>query len=188
MIELILPDLKASAGLWWYLGRKLHVRLHLGAFILQALFKMTDREAKSRIRECVIYQLFCGFGLLKHFHIPDHTKIEEFRNRLSPETQRKLAITIAHLAIALGLARVASIDIDSTVQEAGIAYPSNAGLLKKLATKFQKVISYCSNVALDGFENCKINMGRIFSLARSYFFRAKNLPIEKARKFFKQYY
>lgn len=188
MIELILPDLQATAGHWWYLGRKLHVRLHLGVFILQALFKMTDRETERRIRECVIYQLFCGFGLLKHFHIPDHTKIEEFRNRLKPETQQKLAVKIVQLAVALGLAKVDSIDIDSTVQEAGIAYPSDASLLKKLAGKVQKVFEHIKGCGLDGLDGYKLNMELIARLARGYFFRAKNLPIEKSREYFRQFY
>ena len=72
MINLILTDLKKTAGPFWFLGRKLHVRIHLSVFFLQALLKMTDRETEERIRLTPLYQVFCGSIFLKYFYVPDH--------------------------------------------------------------------------------------------------------------------
>lgn len=39
------------------------------------------------------------------------------------------------VAIELGFADPSSLDVDSTVQEANIAYPTDAGMILKLAKK-----------------------------------------------------
>jgi transposase, IS5 family len=79
---------------------------------------------------------------VEEWHAPDHTKIEEFRSRLSPETQRRLANEVAVWARALGFADPSAMDIDSTVQEANIAYPADAQLMRKLAQKCAKVLAF----------------------------------------------
>jgi len=55
---------------------------------------------------------------MESWHVPDHTKIEEFRSPLSPETQRQIANQVAVWATQLGFADPSKMDIDSTIQEA----------------------------------------------------------------------
>jgi IS5 family transposase len=99
---MILPDLKRTTtkGKWW-LGRKLTLRIHLGAFLLQWLYNLTDRQVERAIKDNAAYQLFCGRGSVDTWHSPDHTKIEVFRSRLSPETQRQMANIVAVWATEL---------------------------------------------------------------------------------------
>jgi IS5 family transposase len=122
LADMVLPDLKRTTaqGKWW-LGRKLRLRIHLGALLLQWLYHLTDRQVEWAIRDNAAYQLFCGRGGMEPWYVPDHTKIEEFRSRLSPETQRQTANAIAVWATQLGFADPSIMDIDSTVQEAHIA-------------------------------------------------------------------
>ncbi len=96
LAEMVLPDLKMTTkkSKWW-MGRPLRLRIHLGAYFLQQLFGLTDRQTEYGLKDNGPYQLFCGKFLVKKWHYPDHTKIEEFRSRLSPETQKKLANEIA---------------------------------------------------------------------------------------------
>ena len=96
------------------------------------------------IRDNVAYQLFCGYDIVDSFKVPDHSKIEEFRSRLLPETQRSLANLIVKEASGLGYANPKELDIDSTPQNANISYPSKAGMLLKiarLAKKFAKPLN-----------------------------------------------
>lgn len=86
------------------------------------------------------FQLFCGSAILKRWHVPDHTKIEDFRSRLSSETQRQLANHLAVLGSRFNYANPSELDIDSTVQEANMAYPSNAGLLVRLACIAKRLV------------------------------------------------
>lgn len=187
LMALVLPDLKRTTarGCWW-MGRRLLVRVHLAAFILQKLYDLTDRQVEYGLKDNVAYRLFAGFGLVTDWRPPDHTKIEEFRSRLSPETQRQLANETAKAAVALGFADPCDVDIDSTVQEANIAYPADANLMTKLAGLGRKVIDFLK-VKARGLlpADLTVDMKAVKAKARGYFFLSKNVDIEKRRQVFK---
>jgi transposase, IS5 family len=150
LADLVLPDLKRTTtkGKWW-LGRKLTLRIHLGALLLQWLYDLTDRQVEWAMKDNAAYQLFCGCAVVDNWHAPDHTKIEAFRSRLSPETQRQLANHVAVWGTELGFADPSKMDIDSTIQEANIAYPSDAQLMVKMTLLVNKVWMYMKkNVSL----------------------------------------
>jgi hypothetical protein len=45
LAQLVLPDLQhTTAKRKWWIGRKLQLRIHLGAFLLQWLYNLTDRR------------------------------------------------------------------------------------------------------------------------------------------------
>ena len=104
------------------LARPLRVRIHLSVYLLQQMFNLTDRVAEQQVRDNAAFRLFCGFGILTKWHVPDHTKIETFRPRLTSETQRHLANMMSQQAVKLGFANPSELDVDSTVQGANIAY------------------------------------------------------------------
>ena len=66
LLELILPDLKETKQLLWWVVRPLKVRLHLGIYLLQQLFNLTDREAEDSLRDNGAFRLFCGFQFDLH--------------------------------------------------------------------------------------------------------------------------
>jgi hypothetical protein len=167
------------------MGRRVVVRIHLGAYILQKLYDLTDRQVEYGIKDNAAYQLFCGQGAVDAFNPPDHTKIAKFRNRLSPETQRKIANETAKWAVNLGFADPKDVDFDSTVQEANIAYPSDANLMSKLASMGKKVLDYLK-LKTNHFipEDIEIDIKTIKSKARDYFFLAKNIAMQKRREVF----
>lgn len=182
----VIEDLKNTTknGFWW-LGRRLSVRTHLGVYLVQKIFDKTDRQMESDLRENAAYQLFCGFGLVENWHVPDHTKIEEFRNRLSVETQKSLANAIAQRAVELGFGDPSVVDIDSTVQEANIAYPSDSSLMVKLSKKAVQVLDWLkkNTRGLVGSE-VSVDIAAIQSKAKGYFFLAKNACVKKRRAIF----
>lgn len=186
LMTLVTEDLKATTakGCWW-LGRKIRVRIHLAAYLLQKLFDLTDRAVEYGVKDNAVYQVFCGLGIVEGWHVPDHTKIEEFRSRLSPETQRAIANALAKEAVNLGYADPSQTDFDSTVQEANIAYPADANIMTKLAGLGKKALDYLRQktrgLVPDGLE---LDMKSIKELARSYLFMAKNALIDKRREAF----
>ena len=186
MIEQVVPDLKSTTkkGFWW-MGPKLKVRIHLAAYILQKLYNYTDRKTEYQLKDNAAVQLFCGLNIVKGWHAPDHTKIEEFRNRLSPETQKNLANMISQVAVALGFADPKDVDLDSTVQEANIAYPSDASLMSKLSGIGKKVLEYLKNKRKHLGINFSVDLTKIKKAARKYFFLPKNRSIEVKREVFK---
>jgi hypothetical protein len=58
---------------------------------------------------------------------------------VTPETPRQAAHAIAVWATRLGFADPSTMDIDSTVQEANIAYPSDAHLMVNMTRLVHKV-------------------------------------------------
>lgn len=170
LFEIILPDLKNSTakGKWWC-GRALKVRIHLGVYILQQLFNKKDRQIEAEVKENAAYQIFCGRGIVEGWSCPDHTKIEEFRSRLLPQTQQVLANKITEVAVQLGFACPDIMDIDSTIQEANIAYPRDSALMVKLATITHKVGAYLNKHLFED-KLWHVDLKAIKSLARQCFY------------------
>jgi transposase, IS5 family len=128
-------------------------------------------------------------GSVAKWHVPDHTKLEEFRSRLAPETQRRLTNEIAVWASELGFADPAKMDIDSTVQEANIAYPADAQLMRKLAQKCGKVLAFVKKAKKRyGPSDLQLDLAAINRKAKEYFFLAKNTVMEKRREVFQAYH
>lgn len=174
LYQIIRPDLEKSTnkGFWW-LGRKIKVRIHLAAFILQQLYNLTDRQTEYGIKDNAAYRIFCGYGTVDKWHAPDHTKIEKFRSRLSSETQRTLANKAAQHAVDLGIADPKDVDIDSTVQEANMTYPTDAKMLRKLAALAAKVSEKLKKVFPGQANFPVINLKEIALKARSCFFQKR---------------
>jgi IS5 family transposase len=180
-------DLKLTTikGCWWT-GRKIQVRIHLAAYLLQKLYNLTDRATEYGMKDNGAYRLFSGFGNIEKWQPPDHTKIEEFRSRLSPETQRILANSLAQLAVKFGFADPSNTDFDSTVQEANISYPSDASLMTKLCGIGQKFIDYLKNHTRGLLPvDIAVDMKKVKEYSRSYFFLPKNVDIGKRRAVFR---
>ena len=182
LADTIVPDIKRTGGQWW-LGRKLKLKTHLSVYLLQQLFNKTDRQIEYDVRDNVAYQLFCGRGIVKNWHCPDHTKIEAFRSRLSPETQQKLANLMASHSVTLGFGDPTDLDVDSTIQEANMSYPADSCLLKKLGSMASKV-SVFFNKKVDKFIKIpiEIDLKKISHKARAHFFLSKKATKEQKDK------
>ena len=167
LAELVSEDLKrTTAKGFWRVGRKLYVRVHLGILILQSRTKKTDRDIVSEIHDNAAYQAFCGSTGIKNWKCPHATKVEEFRSRLSPETKMKINEMVVKVAVENNFADPSSLDVDSTVQEANIAYPTDASMLLRLARK-------CATVASKLNVGVTVHLKKIGGLAKEYFFRGK---------------
>lgn len=179
MLSLIEDDLSNSTRLKKsHFGRKLKARIHLGAYLLQKMYNLKDREIERDIKYNAAYKVFCGYKVVDNWHAPDHTKIEAFRSRLSPITQQKLTNLICKNAVDIGLAEASDIDIDSTVQEANITYPTDAKMLRKLGTIAARVASAVKTLLPTDVINFDLDLKSIASKARACFFMKKSASTE----------
>lgn len=169
MLETLLPDLQRTEKNHWWMGRPLRVRIHLGVYILQQMFNLTDRAAEQHVRDNAVFRLFCGYGQMRKWHAPDHTKIEAFRSRLTAETQRTLANMMSRQAVQLGYANPAELDVDSTVQSANIAYPAIANLLIKVAILAATVGKGLNQFCHEGAKVYQVGLTQIKQIALYYF-------------------
>lgn len=186
---LAIPDLKRTAKGCWYLGRRLSLRSHLAVMILQTLLKETDRGIERRVQQTPLLQVFCGSGVVPNWRCPDHTKIEELRNRLSPATHKAIGDYVLTVAHGFGFADVSWMDIDSTVQEANISYPADATLMKKLCEKANHVLAFLKERKPAVVPSAlHLDIEKIRKTAQRYFFLAKTAAIEERRALFKRYH
>ena len=180
MFEIILPDLRKTAKGQYHRGRKLKIRPHLGVFLLQQFYNRTDRQIEYDVKENAAFQLFCGKSLMLNWHCPDHTKIEKFRSRITPENQRKLANLIAINATKMGFADPKHCDVDSTIQSANISRPSKANILTKIACAAKRVSVFLEEKVLSPMEfissglSC-FNLKGIKGIFKEYVFTKKKL-------------
>jgi transposase, IS5 family len=190
LLDLVLRDLKNSTKKGnLNLGRKLLIRVHLAIYLLQKMYDLSDRNMERFAKDNAAFQMFCGAGQVKGFRIPDHTKIEEFRNRLTPETQKIITNYTAQVAVEKGYADPSTVDIDSTTQEANIGYPSDAQLMSKMASTASKVLKFLSEkLNMKKLKKVSIDLKGLKAKAKTYFFLAKNKQNHVRKKVFRSYY
>jgi transposase, IS5 family len=130
LVERAIPILYDEWGISSEVGRRMNVRAHLGAYILQTTFGWTDRWTEEMIRFYVPARIFCGF--LDSTESLDHTSIEEFRNRFGEKGARLITDDMLKTAKRLGLTEPDDMDMDTTTQEAGITHPTEMKLMNHL--------------------------------------------------------
>ncbi len=79
-------------------GRKMNIRLHLGAFVLQSLFRWTDRELEENLNYYSPARIFCGIEGKAY----DHSAYVKFRGRLTDETVKKFNFSLLKVATRKG--------------------------------------------------------------------------------------
>ena len=84
--------------------------------------------------------IFCG--LENSSQGLDHSQYTRFRNRISEETAKQLSTLIIRQAESHSFTDSTFMDLDSTVQEANICYPSDISMMRKLVLKSEKLLNY----------------------------------------------
>ena len=118
-------------------GRALNLRLHLGALISQGMNGWTDRQSEEMVKYHAGVRLLCG--LEQSSETIDHTNIEGFRNQLGAEGVAELNSIVLRVALENKFTKVTICSSDTTCQEAPIAYPTEAGHLKRISEKLFKI-------------------------------------------------
>ncbi len=132
------------------IGRKLNLRLHIGAYIAQSMNGWSDRETEEMVRYHVGVRILCG--LEESLETLDRTSIETFRNQIGPEGSEAInSILILH-AMGAGYTDSEICASDTTVQEAPIAYPTEVGHMQKIA---EKLLSLGKKAGLKSVQSLK---------------------------------
>lgn len=153
-------------------GRKLNLRLHLGAFLLQTLSRWTDRELEENLSYYAPARVFCGLEGKAY----DHSAYVRFRNRLSEETVQQFNVLFLKKSYRKGFTGTDFIDLDSTVQEANIEYPSDMRMMQAIVRKGVKVLTGLVDAGSTKAKNilARFDMKKINKDFKSYFFAKKN--------------
>jgi len=85
------------------------------------------------VRFYVPARIFCGY--LDSTGSLDHTSIEVFRNRFGQRGAELVTHDMLKIAKAFGFTLGDDVDMDTTVQEAGITHPTEMKLMNRLMRK-----------------------------------------------------
>src|SRR5205807_987318 len=121
-----------------YVERKgrpgLPMRLLVGLHYLKHLYDVSDERVVAGFVENPYWQYFCGEEFFVHEMPCDPTSLVKWRKRIGPGGMEKLlaeTIAAAQREQALKPAEIRRVNVDTTVQEKAIAFPTDARLYHK---------------------------------------------------------
>jgi len=171
LMEKAKPILYDEQGISPHLGRELNLRAHLGAYILQTVHGWTDRWTEEMIRYYVPARIFCGF--LESTGSLDHTRIEAFRNRFGEKGACLITQDMLNVAQEYGFTGPEDVDMDTTVQEAGITHPTEMKLIDHLLKKANRIHKKLKEVSKRGIVGIKKAVKAFSKIYTDYRFFAK---------------
>ena len=119
----------------------LPTRLLAGLHYLKAMFNESDEHVVERWVENPYWQYFCGYEYLQH-ELPLHpTSLVKWRQRVGDKLEALLTQTIelARSSKAMSCRALDHVNIDTTVQEKNIAFPTDARLYQSMRTVLVKM-------------------------------------------------
>lgn len=110
-------------------------RLMVGLHYLKYAFNESDESVLARFLENPYWQYFCGFEYFQHELPIDSSSMTRFRKRLGTGGAEKLfeqVIETAKRGKHLTRSHLNKVNVDTTVQEKAIAFPTDARLYYKM--------------------------------------------------------
>ena len=121
-----------------YVERKgrpgLPMRLLVGLHYLKHLYDVSDERVVAGFVENPYWQYFCGEEFFVHELPCDPTSLVKWRQRIGPDGMERLlqeTIAAAQRQQALKPCEIRRVNVDTTVQEKAIAFPTDARLYHK---------------------------------------------------------
>jgi transposase, IS5 family len=118
------------------LGRPgVNTRLMVGLLYLKHAFDESDESVVARWVENPYWQFFCGCQYMQHELPIDPSSLSRWRKRVGAERLEKLLEATIQTALGMGAMRpreLQKVNIDTTVQEKAIAFPTDARLYHKM--------------------------------------------------------
>jgi len=118
------------------LGRPgVNTRLMVGLLYLKHAYDESDESVVARWVENPYWQFFCGCQYMQHELPIDPSSLSRWRKRVGAERLEKLLEATIHTALAMKAVRpqeFQKVNVDTTVQEKAIAFPTDARLYHKM--------------------------------------------------------
>ncbi|KPK89234.1 transposase [bacterium SM23_31] len=114
------------------------IRLLVALHYLKHAYDESDESVVERFLENPYWQYFCGFEYFQHEFPLDPTSLVKWRRRIGVDGMEKLFYRMLKTAQELGLLKrshLHKVNVDTTVQEKAIAFPTDARLYYKMREK-----------------------------------------------------
>lgn len=110
-------------------------RLMVGLHYLKHAFDESDDSVVYKFIENPYWQYFCGFKYFQHYFPIDSSSMTRFRKRIGPSGSEELLkelLSTAKRTKVLKKTHLHRVNVDTTVQEKAIAFPTDARLYYKM--------------------------------------------------------
>ena len=118
------------------LGRPgVNTRMMVGLMYLKHAFDESDESVVARWVENPYWQYFCGCDYMQHELPIDPSLMSKWRKRVGAERLETLLEATIHTALAMKALKpqeLQKVNVDTTVQEKAIAFPTDARLYQKM--------------------------------------------------------
>lgn len=141
------PDGKGRPGI--------AIRLMVGLHYLKHMFNLSDEAVVERWVENPYYQYFCGEQYFQHRLPIDPSQMSRFRSRIGAsgcETMLKLTIEAGLKSKTIDAKSVEVLNVDTTVQEKAIAFPTDGRLYYKARAALVRQAKECGLVLRQSYE------------------------------------
>lgn len=112
-----------------------NTRLMVGLLYLKHAFDESDESLVARWVENPYWQFFCGMSYMQHELPIDPSSLSRWRKRVGAERLERLLEVTIRTALAMKALRpqeLQKVNVDTTVQEKAIAFPTDARLYHKM--------------------------------------------------------
>ena len=116
-------------------GPGVNTQLMVGLMYLKHAFDESDESVVARWVENPYWQFFCGCQYMQHELPIDPSMMSKWRKRVGAQRMEKLLEATIHAALAMKAIKppeLAKVNVDTTVQEKAIAFPTDARLYQKM--------------------------------------------------------
>jgi IS5 family transposase len=121
----------------------LAIETYVRLMVLKHRYGWGYRSLVAEVSDSIHLRRFCRIALCER--VPDESTVRKLTRRIGPETVNELTRTLIETAVRERRFRARAVRIDSTVIEADIRYPTDAGLaahgVKALAREGRKLAS-----------------------------------------------
>ncbi len=124
----------------------LRARYVLGTLIIKHHFELSDEDIVQLITENPYLQYFIGLPQFTTSASFDVSSLSRVRERLGEKTFREFEQTLVATLVAQKLIKPKSLQVDATVFESEITYPTDCGLLEKARRFCVKQVQQLSQV------------------------------------------
>jgi IS5 family transposase len=110
-------------------------RLMIGLLYLKHAFDESDESLVERWVENPYWQYFCGFDEMQHKCPINPSSLSRWRKRVGAARLEKMLEVTIQVAMKTGMlkpAEVTRVNVDTTVQEKAVAFPTDARLYQKM--------------------------------------------------------
>lgn len=114
------------------------IRVMVALHYLKYTFNLSDEQTVETFVENGYHQYFCGFEFFQHKAPTDPSNMTRFRKRIGDKGIEKMLSSLIHAALQMGALKESDlqrINVDTTVMEKAVSFPTDARLYFKMRAK-----------------------------------------------------